>query len=149
MAHAGRVIEVRLLRPDERDRATELLPLNRLDQPQGVYLVAWVGKEPVGHAHIDWRTEPPELQDVYVVDSFRRRGIASTLSRAAEAAVAARGGTCLSLTVSVSNLSARRLYEKLGYLPTADPPWRVRGTVQLRTGPLEVDDTLMRLEKPL
>ena len=145
----GCVIDVRPLRPDERDRVSELLPLSRLDQPHGAYLIAWIDEEPVGHAHVDWRTDPPELQDVYVVEPCRRRGIASELTRAAEAEVSARGGTCLSLTVSVSNPSARTLYEKLGYAPTGEPPWRVQGTVQLRTGPLEVDDTLMRLEKRL
>jgi hypothetical protein len=51
--------------------------------------------------------------------------------------------------VSVANLPAQALYRKLGYRDTGLPPHRVTGTVQLRTGPLDVDDTLLTWEKPL
>ena len=51
------------------------------------------------------------------------------------------------LTVSVSNAPAQALYRKLGYVRTAEPPRRVQGTVQLRSGPLEVDDMLLTFEK--
>ena len=53
----------------------------------------------------------------------------------------------LSLTVSVDNAPAQALYRKLGYARTPEPPRRVKGTVALRTGPLEVDDTLLPFEK--
>jgi GNAT superfamily N-acetyltransferase len=140
---------VRTLREKERAFVGERLPLSRLGKTTGEYLVAWDGARPVGHAHIEWGVDPPELQDVFVVVDCRRQGIASALTAAAEARAAGRGHRRLSLTVSVENASAQALYRKLGYVRTAAPPRRVKGTVQLRTGPLEVDDTLVSFEKPL
>jgi GNAT superfamily N-acetyltransferase len=55
------------------------LPLSRLPRGESFYLVAWEGDEPVGHAHLAL-TDPPELQDVQVLERYRRRGIASELT---------------------------------------------------------------------
>jgi GNAT superfamily N-acetyltransferase len=143
-------LDVRPLGQGERDFVDARLPLSRLDHPGGEYLVAWAAGEPVGHAHIDWAADPPELQDVFVPESRRRQGIASALTKAAEQRAAARGRSRLALEVSESkNPAARRLYEQLGYGPTAGPPRRVFGTILIRGEPFEVDDTLVRLEKTL
>ena len=131
------------------NRELELLPLSRLGQPSGEYLVAWLQGEPVGHAYLARDGDPPELQDVWVRDDHRRRGIATALTRAAEARAARLGHERLTLEVSETNGPARALYERLGYVRTADPPRPVRGTVQLRAGPLEVDDVLVRYERRL
>jgi [ribosomal protein S18]-alanine N-acetyltransferase len=149
MLDAPRVIEVRPLTEDEVGLVCARLPVSRLGKPGGVYLVAWQGEEPVGHAHLDRRADPPELQDVYVVEPFRRRGVATALTAAAERAAAADGNAELSLSVSERNAAAIALYERLGYRRTDAPPERVHGTVQLRTGPLHVDDVLLRYAKPL
>jgi GNAT superfamily N-acetyltransferase len=141
--------DVRLLAAAERDVVDARLPLSRLDRPGGEYLVAWEAGEPVGHAHLDWAADPPELQDVFVPESRRRQGIASALTAAAERRVASRGHGRLALEVSEENPAARALYEKLGYRRTTDPPRRVQGTILLRGVPLEVDDSLVRLEKEL
>jgi ribosomal protein S18 acetylase RimI-like enzyme len=149
VAHALLVVEVRVLADDESKRVGEMLPLNRLGRPTGEYLVAWEDGDPVGHAHIEWALEPPELQDVFVAAAHRRRGIATALTEAAEERVRARGGIVLALTVGADNTAAQALYRKLGYVRTAEQPRRVQGTVQLRTGPIEVDDVLLPLEKRL
>jgi GNAT superfamily N-acetyltransferase len=149
MLDASGVIQVRPLAEDEVDRVCARLPVSRLGTTGGTYLVAWHDEDPVGHAHLDRRADPPELQDVYVAEAFRRRGIAAALTAAAEEAVAEDGHGALALTVSERNAAAIALYERLGYRRTADPPERVRGTVQIRTGPLEVDDVLLRYEKRL
>ena len=141
------VIDVRPLQPGEHGEVSSRLPLSRPVKPTGEYLIAWDGTAAVGHAHIDWSLDPPELQDVFVLAAHRRLGVATALTEAAEAHVAGRGGRVLALTVSVSNAPAQALYRKLGYVRTADPPRRVQGTVQLRSGPLEVDDTLLTFEK--
>ena len=125
------------------------LPLSRLRKPTGEYLVAWESGDPVGHAHIEWGMDPPELQDVFVLPSHRRRGVATRLTEAAEERVRTSGGAVLSLTVGEGNAAARALYRRLGYVRTAEPPRRVKGTVVLRTGPIEVDDVLLPLEKRL
>ena len=143
------MIEVRPLADDEVERVCARLPVSRLGKPGGTYLVAWQHGEPVGHAHLDRRADPPELQDVYVAEAFRRRGIATALTAAAESAVAADGRRALALTVGHRDAAAIALYERLGYRRTADSPQRVRGTVRIRTGPLEVDDVLVRYEKRL
>jgi ribosomal protein S18 acetylase RimI-like enzyme len=141
-------VTIRELAPDEVDRVGAVLGLARLHSENGVYLVAWDGDEPLGHARLAWK-DPPELQDVEVREEHRRRGVASALTRAAEDTVRTRGHDRLRLTVSEANGAARALYRGLGYADTGLPPKRVRGTIQIRTGPLEVDDTLLTWEKRL
>ncbi len=142
------IVEVRRLAPEEVPAVTAVLGVARLDQGDGFYLVAWLDGEPVGHAHLALH-DPPELQDVFVRREHRGQGFAAALTTAAEAAAAARGHTRLRLEVSVDAEAAQALYRRLGYRDTALPPRRVLGTVQVRTGPLEVDDTLLTWEKQL
>jgi GNAT superfamily N-acetyltransferase len=144
--------DVRPLTRGELERVAARLPLHRFAdwRDDSTYLVAWDGEEPVGHAHIAWfGTELgiPELQDFFVPESHRGRGIGTVLARAAETLVASRGHERASLGVSASNPAARRLYERLGYVRADVPPKRVTGTVAVRGGPLEVDDTLLYFEK--
>ena len=140
--------EIRELAPAEVERVGAVLGLARLGQGDGYYLVAWKDEEPVGHAHLAL-TDPPELQDVSVRPEYRRRGVATALAGAAERAVIARGVDRLRLSVSVDNEAAQTLYRDLGYGDVGIPPRRVHGTIQIRTGPLEVDDTLLTWEKSL
>jgi GNAT superfamily N-acetyltransferase len=143
------VIEIRPLAPAERERVDDHLPLDRLDQPGGEWLVAWDGEEPVGHAHVDWRPSPPQLQNVFVTESHRRRGVASKLSIAAEELVRSRRHGMIALDVDVENTAARSLYDKLGYRPAGTPPRRVHGTILLRGKPFSFDVMLLDLVKPL
>lgn len=139
---------IRALAPDEADVVGEVLGLARLHQGDGEYLVAWDGTAPVGHVHVT-RGDPPELQDLEVRDGARRRGIATALLAAAEAACRSRGASRARCEVSVVNDVARDLYTSLGYLDVGIAPRRVVGTIEIRTGPIEVDDTLLTLEKRL
>ncbi len=125
------------------------LGLSRLPRGDGsFYLVAWDGDEPLGHAHLAL-TDPPELQDVSVLERHRRRGVATALTRAAEHDAARRGHAKLTLTVGIDNQPAQDVYRKLGYVDSGVPPRRVQGTVLIRSGPLEVDDSLLTWEKPI
>ena len=142
------VWDVRPLAPEQADRVATVLGLARLEQGDGFYLVAWDGGEPAGHAHLAL-TDPPELQDVEVVARYRRRGVGSALTAAAEAEALRRGFDRLRVTVSVDNAAAQALYRRLGYGDAGLPPRRVLGTVMIRTGPLEVDDTLLTWDKRL
>jgi RimJ/RimL family protein N-acetyltransferase len=142
-------MEVRPLTPEELEFVDNRLPLHRLDQPGGEYLVAWEDGVPVGHAHLDWRHDPPELQDVFVPEQYRRRGIAARLSGAAEERVHARGFDRIGLDVDVENAPARALYEKLGYREKGTPPRRQAGTVVLRGKPYYFDVMLLDLVKQL
>jgi GNAT superfamily N-acetyltransferase len=139
---------IRPLAEDERELVIAAgLGLVRLPRDDGsFYLVAWEGDEPLGHAHLAL-TDPPEVQNVEVLEHCRRQGIGTALMAAAEREAAARGYDRLTLTVSTSKPDVQALYERLGYRDAGLPPQRVTGTVQIRTGPLEVDDTLITLEK--
>jgi hypothetical protein len=53
------------------------------------------------------------------------------------------------VNVSDANAAVQGLYRKQGYRDTGLPPKRIRGTIIIRTGPIEVDDTLLTWEKPL
>jgi ribosomal protein S18 acetylase RimI-like enzyme len=143
------VIAVRPLAEQEVAEVDRPLPLHRLDQSDGQYLVAWEDGVPVGHAHVDWRTDPPELQDVYVPEAQRRRGIAQELSRAAEELVRARGFDRIALDVDLENHAARALYAKLGYRERGTPPSRHVGTILLRGEPFSFDVMLLDLIKDL
>jgi len=136
------------LEPHQADRVGSVLGLARLHQGDGFYLVAWDGDEPVGHAHLAL-TDPPEMQDVEVRETHRRRGVASALTAAVESQARAHGARELRITVSVDNHGAQAVYRRLGFADSGLPPRRVRGTVQIRTGPLEVDDMLLTWRKPL
>ena len=128
------------------------LPLSRLDQEgERTYLIAWDGAEPVGHAHIAWQGHGgiPEIQDAFVLAERRGEGVGSVLTAAAEREATARGHSQIGLTVNVANLGARRLYDRLGYGDAGEEPQRISGTIMLRGEPLEVDDTLLWLVKPL
>ena len=52
------------------------------------------------------------------------------------------------MTVSDAN-PAQGLYRKHGYCDTGIPPMRIHGTIIIRTGPIEVDDTMLTWEKRL
>jgi GNAT superfamily N-acetyltransferase len=148
---AGGLIDIREL--TDRDVATvgNALPLARLGG-RGTYLVAWDAGDPVAHAHISWTDTTlgvPEIQDVFVREDRRRQGFGTAVTLAAERAAEARGHRRISIGTSIDNDGARRLYEKLGYRDAGVEPVRVRGTIMIRSGPLEVDDTLIYLAKDL
>lgn len=145
-------MQVRPLAGSELALVDSRLPLHRLDQPgDRIYLIAWDGGEPVGHAHLAWEGHggEPEIQDVFVLPNRRREGIGSLLTAAAERETVRRGHASLGLTVSITNEEARRLYERLGYETTGEEPHRVSGTIVLRGRPVEVDDSLLWLRKRL
>jgi ribosomal protein S18 acetylase RimI-like enzyme len=126
------------------------LGVARLHQGNGSYLVAWDGDEPIGHAYLAM-TDPPELQDLEVRTAFRRRGVAESLTADIEALAPAlaKGADRLRLSVSTRNLGAQELYRSLGFVDVGVAPKVVRGTIQIRTGPIEVDETMLTWEKPL
>ena len=149
------MIEVRPLLEDELALVDDALPLNRLDQwrrERSTFLIAWDEGRPVGHAHLAWvgtKLGTPEIQDVYVAEDARRRGVARALTHAAETEALARGHGRLSLSVGTGNFAAQALYDRLGFEDAGLEPERVHGTIILRGEPFEVDDTLVYFVKRL
>jgi GNAT superfamily N-acetyltransferase len=106
----------------------------------------------VGHAHVAWEETTlgvPEIGDVFVPAELRRRGIGTALSEAAERTAHTRGHGQISISASISNEGALRLYRRLGYRDAGLPPKRVQGTIMVRTGPMDVDDTVLYLIKDI
>jgi GNAT superfamily N-acetyltransferase len=143
------MIDIRPLADPDVALVDARLPLHRLDQHgPGLYLIAWEGDDPVGHGYVAL-TDPPELGDVFVSPSHRRRGIATAITRAAEAEAASRGFERLRLSYGIANDAARSVYEHAGYVDAGLPPKRVEGTIVIRGEEVAVDDTLVYLERLL
>lgn len=141
-------VMVRGLGDHEVANVSEVLELARLNQGDGRYLVAWLGAVPVGHVHLT-DDDPPEMQDLAVRPEYQRRGVGTALIAAAEREARGRHAAKICLDVSVANTAARRLYERNGYTATAEDPRRVDGIIHIRTGPIEVHDVLVSMEKQL
>jgi len=92
---------------------------------ESVYLIAWDGKEPVGHLNLRLRgrkmpdrarrLHAAQIEDLRVAPAHRRRGVARNLMRRAAAEAAAHGFCSVGLGVDVGNIAARRLYAAEGY----------------------------------
>ena len=87
----------------------------RQSRGESLYLVAWIGKDPVGSGELLFGSTP-ELRNLHVNEDRRGQGIGSALLDEAERSSAGAG--VLSVGVSVENTGARRLYERRGYLGT-------------------------------
>jgi len=96
---------------------------------EGVYLIAWHDRTPVGHFLLRW-SGPDDARVIKYIDvthcayleagatsaAYRRKGIATALIREAERVARAKGCTQIGLEVgSADNPEAKRLYEHLGY----------------------------------
>jgi GNAT superfamily N-acetyltransferase len=150
-AKDGERIDIRELSPDDVERVDAVLPLSRLDVAQ-TYVVAWIGGEPVGHAHIAWANTKlgvPEIQDVFVAPSRRRSGIGGALTAACAELARSRGHDRISIGYGAENAAARALYESCGFADAGLDPVRVTGTITIRGRPLPVDDTIVYLVKAL
>ncbi|MCS5522743.1 GNAT family N-acetyltransferase [Curtobacterium flaccumfaciens pv. oortii] len=80
-------------------------------------LVAWVDGVPVGSGEVTAGPRP-ELRNLRVDARYRGRGVGTAIIAAGEAAAEDRG--VLRIGVAVDNPSARRLYERLGYVATGE-----------------------------
>jgi ribosomal protein S18 acetylase RimI-like enzyme len=63
------------------------------------------------------------LNDLYVIEPARKRGVARTLMEAARQHAVETGAAAIELATAHSNLPARQLYESLGYVQ--DQTYRV------------------------
>ena len=111
-----------------------------------VYLIAWHGGTPVGHALLKWkgateevvasafRATCPDIEDVYVVEALRSRGVGSKLLAAAEQLARDRGFTQIGLSVAQDNDRAHALYERLGYADAGLAPVEERGEYRDASG---------------
>ncbi|MEK3886653.1 GNAT family N-acetyltransferase [Bacillus sp. FSL K6-3431] len=104
---------------------------NRYDvqkKGEGIYLIAWHGKIPVGHFLLRWSgpRDAPVIKHVNITfsafleaghtkDEYRRMGVATAIIQEAERLSKEMGRIYIGLEVGIGNPEAKRLYEKLGY----------------------------------
>ena len=120
----------------------------RLDaqrEGKAVYLVAWDGKLPVGHALLKWdgADDPPiadkvrgcpDIEDVFVCPDFRSRGVGTRLLNAAERTARQRGYARVGLGVNIDNTRARGLYDRRGYRDAGLGEYQIRWKYTDRNG---------------
>lgn len=87
-----------------------------------LFAVAFDRKEPLGTALLDLDAEPwtPELRNMYVYPSARRRGAGRALSSWIEEEARKRGFRAVFLAVDPNNERAIPLYVSLEYHPTGE-----------------------------
>jgi GNAT superfamily N-acetyltransferase len=113
--------------------------IGRTRQGVGELLVAWLDGSVVGDVYLyrEVHEEPelrrefpgvPLLNHLEVTPAQQGRGIGAALVHACEAAARARGHDVLILGVGLDNPSAKRLYERLGYVDWGRGPIVTRWT---------------------
>lgn len=116
-----------------------------------LFLLAQVDHAAAGYLTLSWEADYPpfrregipEIHDLYVLPSFRRAGVATTLIEAAEEYASARSGQ-LGLGVGLYGAygPAHRLYAIRGFLPDATGA-TAGGRPLLGGETVSVDDTLV------
>ena len=102
--------------PDDAYRSE--IETNRL----ATYLVARLGDEVVGFAGIWLMVDEAHITTFAVAPSWRRRGIGERLLLTVLDVALERGAREATLEVRLSNVAARRLYEKYGFRPVGLRP---------------------------
>ena len=92
-----------------------------------LYLIAFEGKDPVGHVYIPYRDDSPYhysypvLQDLYVKKEKRRHGIGRKILRQAEARMRKLGYKKIGIGVEVHEYWIRKFYESAGFAVASEP----------------------------
>ncbi|WP_028558773.1 GNAT family N-acetyltransferase [Paenibacillus pinihumi] len=95
----------------------------RLERGESVIFVAWDGEtgQAAGFTQLYPTFSSISMQaswilnDLYVPEAFRQRGIARQLMNTAKHFAASTGAKGLALSTGINNNTAQRLYESLGY----------------------------------
>ena len=112
--------------------------LERQVAGNGLYLVAWSGRLPVGHAVLHWYGPPDyptiasrldrcaDIEDLFVHPDYRSVGIGSQILQYAERLAQQEGYPTIGLGVGVDNPRARSLYERTGFEDTGFGEFTIR-----------------------
>jgi GNAT superfamily N-acetyltransferase len=138
----GETIQIRLLEESDPPRITAAFKLMGWNKPETQYrrylyeqlagtrtcFVAIVDGQFAGYVTVNWRPayagfadlNIPEIQDLNVLTTSRRKGIASRLLDRAEGEAARRSGVVgIGVGLHPGYNAAQRLYVKRGYIPDA------------------------------
>ena len=150
------LVEVRPLRSNEleivaerlnpaRNFATHRSRLKLQDDDFLVYLIAWIGENPVGHGLLLWEGPTgtpkqligkpfPYVEDLWVRNDLRSRGIGARVLAEMTMLVIAHGHQAVSLSVGVENRRAIKLYERMGFSAARIPSFTLSGMVAMANG---------------
>jgi ribosomal-protein-alanine N-acetyltransferase len=114
------------------------------------YLVVRVGPEVIAYAGIWLMVDEAHVTTFAVAPAWRRRRIGERLLIALLDLAVSRGAREATLEVRLSNLAARRLYEKYGFRPVGIRPRYYsddhEDALIMTTEPLESPDLVARLD---
>ncbi len=85
-----------------------------------VYSLAYWNGKPCGYSAIRFDADALFLSKLYVLKTFRGKGIARAMLSAAEAAAKQQGKPCIRLTCNKRNTGSLEAYARLGFMRTAD-----------------------------
>jgi len=112
---------------------------------EGVFLAAWSGDRPLGYVFLKWDPPPPPvyasewasrvakpcacLENLFVIEEYRGKGIGSTIVLETEREAARRGFELIGLAVDPKrNPAAHALYLRLGFSDIGLPPFDASGS---------------------
>lgn len=87
--------------------------------PDAVFLIILHRDEPVGRLILQTGDQRWRIVDIVLLPAVCGQGIGSDIIEAVARAASAQGARELVLAVLFSNVAARRLYERLGFVQTA------------------------------
>ncbi len=87
-----------------------------LENPLSYWLVAMDGDALAGYVGSQSVLGESDMMNLAVSPEYRRQGVAKALVLALLDGLAQRGNHCLTLEVRASNVPARNLYDKLGFV---------------------------------
>lgn len=150
------LVEIRPLRRHEvelvaselnpaRNAATHRARLNLQDDGALIYLIAWIEHTPVGHGMLLWNGPTgspkqhidqlcPYVEDLWVRNDLRSRGIGARILAEMAMLAIAHGYRAVSLSVGVDNRRAIDLYRRMGFTPTRTPTFTLSGMVTAADG---------------
>ncbi len=111
---------------DMKDEQRILGRMQKAEEGQVTYLVAEDNGEIIGHVLVkfygkDSAPEYPDIEDAYVLEKERSKGIGSELIKEAEKVAKEKGFKKIGLAVNPTlNPKAKALYERLGYKETGE-----------------------------
>ncbi len=118
-----------------------------VEQKEGslLYLFAWLGNLPLGHAVLKWAgttDEPmasklkrcPDISDLFVHEEHRSRGIGTRLLETAETLAKEQKYPQIGLSVGLDNIRARVMYERRGFRDAGFSVYRETGRYKDRDG---------------
>ena len=129
----------------QRNSETHRNRLRLQDEGRAAYLIAWLAGDPIAHGMVIWGgpigspkqhiPDPcPYIEDLWVKDEHRSKGVGSAMVSCMESLAQLRGHDLIGLSVGIDNRGGQRFYGRLGYEPLPLPKYELSGVLQTVAG---------------